>query len=185
MKPAAGLIDARTAAALGFDNLSYVGVERERRWLCAGLPALDAARSVRISDLYVSDTSLRLREYAPLAGPPRWKLSRKVDLDASRRLMTTIYLSSSEYALFTGLPGRRIVKTRHRTEAINGVEMAIDSFEGDLQGLFIAEAEFSDDVAMAAFPRPDFAMCEVTGDARYSCGALARHGIPIGSEVDQ
>ena len=32
--------------------------------------------------------------------------------------------------------------------------------------------------ALAAFQRPDFALCEVTEDVRYSGGELAAQGLP-------
>ncbi len=53
------------------------------------------------------------------------------------------------------------------------------AFEGPLTGLFLAEAEFADDAAMAAFFHPAFAVREVTRDIRYTGGELARHGVPV------
>jgi CYTH domain-containing protein len=45
----------------------------------------------------------------------------------------------------------------------------------------MAEAEFEDDAALAAFPPPDFATREVTKDLRYRGGNLVRDGLPAAS----
>ncbi len=68
-------------------------------------------------------------------------------------------------------------KTRHYYAA-DDVTLSVDRFEGALTGLFLAEAEFADDAAMAAFPHPAFAVREVTDDPRYTGGELVRAGIP-------
>lgn len=51
-------------------------------------------------------------------------------------------------------------------------------FEGALAGLVMAEAEFPDAQAMAAWPMPDFALREVTDDIRYTGGRLVTDGLP-------
>lgn len=78
------------AASLGFLKTDYVVVERERRWLCRDVPRDRIARSERMTDLYVTGTHLRLRDARPLdGGPPRLRLTRKVDVDAHTRLIKT------------------------------------------------------------------------------------------------
>ena len=167
-------------AALGFlKPEKYAAVERERRWLCGGLPDLPVLRAEVIEDLYVDDSRLRLRRATPVGGgAPILRLSKKADLAPERRLITTLYLSPAEYALFEGLPGRRMRKTRHYYAA-GGATLSVDAFEGLLAGLFLAEAEFAEDAAMAAFTDPAFAVREVTDDARYTGGALVLHGVPV------
>ena len=156
----------------------YAAVERERRWLCAGLPDLPVVRAEAIEDLYVDDSRLRLRRATPVGGGAAiLRLSKKADLAPERRLITTLYLSEAEFALFAGLPGRVLEKTRHYYAA-DGVTLSVDRFEGALAGLFLAEAEFADDAAMAAFPHPAFAVREVTEDPRYTGGELVRAGVP-------
>ena len=168
-----------TPAALGFlKPEKYAAIERERRWLCAGLPDLPVVRAEAIDDLYIDGTRLRLRRATPVGGGEAiLRLSKKADLAPERRLITTLYLSPAEYALFEGLPGRLMRKTRHYY-AGDGVTLSVDRFEGPLEGLFLAEAEFDDDAAMAAFPHPGFALREVTDDPRYTGGELVRAGIP-------
>lgn len=174
-------IDKAVAAALGFPKLKYAWVERERRWLCSDIP-MDLVIEVEdIVDLYVAGTQLRLREATPWdGGPVMRRLGRKGDVNATTRLLTSLYLSADEFALFTDLPGMRLTKTRHRLRADDGIVLSIDQFSGALQGLILAEAEFEDDAALAAFPSPDFAVQEVTHDPRYGGGQLAMHGLPPG-----
>lgn len=172
-------IDAATAAALGWPKLKYAWVERERRWLCAELPAGLTGRAEAITDLYVTGTRLRLREAVPLdGGPVMRRLGRKADVNPSTRLLTSIYLSPEEFALLANLSGRTLRKTRHHFETAEGVVMAIDVFEGPLQGLIMAEAEFDTEEVMAAFTPPAFVGREVTEDAAYTGGALVEHGLP-------
>ena len=172
-------IDAATAAALGFPKLKYVWVERERRWLCANIPMHLVQRTEDITDLYVTGTRLRLREALPRdGGAPMRRLGRKADVTPSTRLLTSLYLSQEEFALFSGLSGATLSKIRHYLRSPDGVVLSIDRFSGALDGLILAEAEFEDDAALTAFAMPDFALCEVTDDPRYGGGQLALHGLP-------
>ncbi|MGH6910087.1 MAG: hypothetical protein ACREE0_00575 [Phenylobacterium sp.] len=172
-------VDAATAKALGFPKLKYAWVERERRWLCREIPVDRVLESETITDLYVTGTRLRLREAVPLdGGPTMRRLTRKADVDAATRLLTSIYLAPEEFALLADLPGRRLRKIRHRLAPQDGVTISVDRFEGALEGLILAEAEFETAEALAAFPMPDFAVREVTDDPRYTGGALIRDGLP-------
>jgi len=172
-------IDRETAAALGWPKLKYAWIERERRWLCEAVPMARVVRSDAITDLYVTGTRLRLREAIPLGGgAPQRRLSRKADVDSHTRLLTSLYLSSEEFALLSGLPGRILRKTRHQIGLVAGVEMSVDVFDGDLAGLILAEAEFDSAEVMAAYPSPDFALREVMEDGRYSGGRLVAEGLP-------
>jgi len=168
-----------TPADLGFlKPEKYAAIEREKRWLCAGLPNMPVLRAEAIEDLYVEGSRLRLRRATPVGGGEAiLRLSKKADLAPERRLITTLYLSPAEFALFEGLPGRPMRKTRHYYAA-GDATLSVDRFEGPLAGLFLAEAEFADDAAMAAFPHPGFALREVTDDPRYTGGELVRAGIP-------
>ncbi|WP_339913041.1 hypothetical protein [uncultured Brevundimonas sp.] len=167
------------AAALGFlKPEKYAAVERERRWLCTALPDLPLLRAEAIEDLYIDDSRLRLRRVTPVGGgEPILRLSKKADLAPDKRLITTLYLTAREFALFEGLPGKVLRKTRHYYAA-DDVTLSVDRFEGPLAGLFLAEVEFADDAAMAAWPDPVFAGPEVTDDLRYTGGELVRAGRP-------
>ena len=173
-------IDQATAAALGWPKLKYACVERERRWLCAAAPMDRVVCSETITDLYVTGTQLRLREATPLdGGATMRRLGRKADVDSHTRLLTSIYLSPEEFALLSTLPGRTLRKTRHHIGLVNGVEMSVDVFDGDLSGLIMAEAEFDDAASMAAYPSPDFTVRELTDDPRYTGGRLVAEGLPL------
>jgi CYTH domain-containing protein len=56
--------------------------------------------------------------------------------------------------------------------------MLVDEFQGELDGLILAEAEFKTPELLAAFPIPDFAVREVTDDPRFTGGYLATSGLP-------
>jgi CYTH domain-containing protein len=173
-------VDPATAADLGWPKPKYAWIERERRWLCSEVPWEHVAASETITDLYVTGTRLRLRDAVPVgSGLPMRRLSRKADVDPYVRLITSIYLSPEEFAVMSVLPGRLLRKTRHRLRPPAGVAaMSVDVFEGQLQGLIMAEAEFDDMVALAAFPAPEFAIREVTEDSRYTGGSLVLNGLP-------
>ena len=175
-------IDPAIAKALGFPKPAYTVVERERRWLCREVPRERIARTETIVDLYVTGAQLRLREARLLeGGPSMLRLSRKADVDARTRLITSIYLPENEFAvLAAALPGRRIRKIRHRLKAPPGVVLSVDEFQGELLGLRMVEAEFDTDERMAGFAMPDFAIREVTDDLRFGGGSLVANGLPDG-----
>jgi CYTH domain-containing protein len=173
-------VDPKTARALGFPNLAYAVVERERRWVCGRVPREQVVRSERIIDLYVSGSQLRLREARGLdGGPARLRLTRKAEIDARTRLVTSIYLPEEEFALLAAsLPGRRLEKLRHRLQSPDGLLLSVDQFQGALEGLLLLEVDFETPESISAFVPPDCATREVTDDARYSGGQLAAHGLP-------
>jgi CYTH domain-containing protein len=173
-------IDPSIAAALGFPRAQYTGVERERRWLCAAVPRAMIRQTLTVTDLYVTGARLRLREMRPSdGGPAQLRLSRKADVDAETRLITSIYLPEDEFSILAAaLTGPRLSKIRHRLHAPPGILMSVDEFQGDLAGLILAEAEFQTAAELAAFPSPDFALREVTRDVQYTGAWLVQHGLP-------
>jgi len=173
-------IDPSIAAQLGFPKLRYVLVEHERRWLCSTIPTELVRETVEITDLYVDGSNLRLREERFLSGsPPMLRLSRKVDVDASTRLISSIYLQPHEFALLKGaLMGKTLRKRRHRLASSDGVVLAVDEFDGPLAGLMTLEAEFSSVDAMRRFEAPWYTGVEVTENAGFGGGGLVTSGIP-------
>ena len=81
------------------------------------------------------------------------RLSRKSDVEAHLRLITSIYLPEEEFSvLAASLSGIRINKLRHRLHSpLPGVLLTVDEFEAHLHGLVLAEAEFETDDLLAAF----------------------------------
>lgn len=173
-------IDANIAQALGFPKQKYMAVERERRWLCRRIPFDRVEQTDDISDLYVTGTQLRLRDARPTDDrAPLRRLTRKSDVNAHTRLITSLYLSTEEFELLNSvLPGKRVLKRRYRLRCEQGLWLAVDEFRQDLAGLILAEAEFDTDEALRTFPSPDFVDREVTDDPRYTGGRLAVNGLP-------
>jgi hypothetical protein len=93
-------IEQSTAQALAFPKPRYRIVERERRWLCREVPRAGVLSSEAITDLYVTGTRLRLREARPLdGGAPMLRVTRKADVDASTRLISSVYLNEEVFSL--------------------------------------------------------------------------------------
>jgi CYTH domain-containing protein len=73
--------------------------------------------------------------------------------------------------------GRRIQKRRLTLDYL-GHDVTLDVYSAALHGLMIAEVEFTDTAAAAAFIPPEWLGREVTGDERYTNAALAAGGLP-------
>jgi CYTH domain-containing protein len=54
-----------------------------------------------------------------------------------------------------------------------GKKFSVDMFLGDLFGLVLAEVSFETDEELINFPKPDFALAEVTNQEAFSGGRLA------------
>jgi CYTH domain-containing protein len=156
-------------------SMKYARIERERRFLLHALPSeIDRAICREIDDLYITGTRLRLRRtFDRLHGTNELKLNQKLDGDRERRIVTSIYITESEYRVLDALPGMRITKRRHRHYA-DGNEFGIDEFGGALTGLVIAEIEVDSDAARRAITVPAFAHCEITDCSELTGAALAR-----------
>jgi CYTH domain-containing protein len=153
----------------------YALVERERRFLVAGLPAGGAgaaSRRVDIVDRYLAGTRLRLRRAGPPgSAQPELKLTQKVPAARPgqvRGLITNIYLSPAEYGVLATLPGTELAKTR-----LLFPPYAFDVFKPPRSGLVLAEVELASDADLAACPPPPGSVAEVTSDDRFTGGRLA------------
>jgi CYTH domain-containing protein len=162
-------VDARTPG-----EGRYAQVEREQRWLVSEVPA-EAAHPAAIIDLYISGTTLRLRRIE-VGGDVVLKLGQKVrvqPLSPEVVKLTNIYISQGEYDVLAQLGGAELRKTRWRM-IVNERTVAIDRFEGRVQGLVLAEVELLRDEPRWA--PPPFAVADVTDDDRFSGGRLAHAG---------
>lgn len=91
------------------------------------------------------------------------------------RAETEIEVSEAQYAaLWPATEGRRVIKYRRRLA--NGIE--VDTYEGALAGLVIAELEFASEAAARAFTAPSWFGHEVTEDRAYKNQQLALLGRP-------
>jgi CYTH domain-containing protein len=151
----------------------YARIERERRFLLAQFPsAANVERTRRIADRYIDGTTLRLREQSDDSGPTVFKLTQKVPVrvsGAEQGFITTMYLTQEEFGVLAHLSAQTLNKTRYSVPPFG-----IDVFEGTLEGLLLAEAEFDSSSAAAALTLPSFILREVTEDERFTGGQLVR-----------
>ncbi len=150
----------------------YALVERERRFLLAGVPSEPPVRVVEIVDRYLARSRIRLRIATTVEGDSRgttqYKLTQKVPVpDGGPGFITTLYLDADEHRLFDALPGAVLRKTR-----LSIPPFGVDRFGGVLEGLVLAEAEFSSDEEMRAFVAPEWVVAEVTRDAAFTGGRM-------------
>jgi CYTH domain-containing protein len=152
----------------------YARIERERRFLLTSPPPASAVVATRrIIDRYLTGTRLRLRrvEHVDTANY-EYKLGQKIPADVPgpiQGLITNIYLTRAEYGLLASLPADVLSKTR-----LSVPPMGIDVFDSRLQGLIMAEAEFTSDATAAAFIPPPYCTAEVSTDPRFTGGRLVR-----------
>lgn len=167
-----------TAADVSAKLERYARVERERRFLLAGLPPGLRVNDphAQIFDNYITGTRLRLRKIRnPRKREWTWKLTQKFAPrpgDFSRTLVTNIYLSQYEYETFALFEGNELRKNRYPFEH-EGRTFSVDVFLGALYGLVLLEIEFETDAEMRDFSPPAFAAREVTNDVLFTGGSLA------------
>lgn len=151
----------------------YARIEWERRFLVGRFPDSAAVARIRqIKDLYIDGTGLRLREQSESGRPTVFKLTQKIPAStrgAQQGLITNIYVAAEEFRVLGQLPGKRLSKTRYSVPPLG-----IDVFEGELQGLCLAEAEFESAPEADALRIPSFLLAEVTNDKRFTGGELVR-----------
>jgi CYTH domain-containing protein len=149
----------------------YARIERERRFLLRHFPAdVTVTRTRHIRDRYIEGTALRLREQQDDGSPILFKLTKKIPMPragAQQGLITNIYLTHEEFCLLAQLPARTLSKTRYSVPPFG-----IDVFNGALEGLILAEAEFDSPEAASALLLPSFVVREVTTDPRFTGGRL-------------
>ena len=149
----------------------YAKVAWERRFLLQRFPAEVAiTRTRHIIDRYLEGTTLRLRQQSDEAETV-FKLSQKIPQSTKgvrRDLVTTIYLTEMEFCRFTRLPSKLLQKTRHSVPPFG-----IDVFEGVLEGLVFAEAEFDSEAEASNLTIAPFLGPEVSDDDRFSGVRLA------------
>jgi hypothetical protein len=84
-------------SAPGENDLKYALVERERRFLLAGLPEMPSIRAVSITDHYLTGTRIRLRRATETTNEGQqvvYKLTQKIPRGSGRfGLITRMYLN--------------------------------------------------------------------------------------------
>ena len=150
----------------------YARVERERRFLLDSFPGAEVVRLSRITDRYLDGTRLRLRKQSDDGAAAIYKLTQTIPERASgarQGSITSIYLTEGEFDLLAQLPAKMLSKVRHSVPPFG-----IDVFEGTLQGLQLAEAEFITSAEANALIIPEYILHEVTDDDRFTGGQLVR-----------
>jgi CYTH domain-containing protein len=75
--------------------------------------------------------------------------------------------------------GRRVSKARYRVEE-PGMTIEVDVYRGELDGLSVAEVEFSSEDDADAFEAPGWLGRELTGEREFDNDMLAERGLPKG-----
>jgi CYTH domain-containing protein len=153
-----------------------VGTEIERKFLLDELPAaLAFARRTAILQGYLAldgDTEVRVRRT-----PAGATLTIKHG-GGEVRVEEELALGERQAdALWQLTEDRRLQKTR-RIMHVDGLEVSVDEYFGELDGLIVAEVEFDDEDAARAFMPPAWFGREVTGEAAYANRTLSVDGLP-------
>jgi CYTH domain-containing protein len=155
----------------------YAQVERERRYLLQDLPEglTRASPHVQITDNYLTGTRLRIRKIRdPQTNKWTVKLTQKFAPnpgDFSHTIITNMYLNALEAETLAVFDANEIRKNRYPFE-FEGRKFSVDMFLGDLFGLVIAEISFETDEELDNFPRPPFAIADVTTSELFTGGRL-------------
>lgn len=159
------------------NDSKYARIERERRYLLQDLPEglTRASPHVQITDNYITGTRLRLRKVRdPQTNKWTVKLTQKFapdKADFSRTIITNIYLNALETEMLGVTDANEIRKNRYWFE-FEGRKFSVDMFLGDLFGLVLAEVGFDSDEELDNFPRPPFAIADVTDNELFTGGKL-------------
>jgi CYTH domain-containing protein len=155
----------------------YARVERERRYLLQDLPEglTRADAHLQITDNYITGTRLRIRKVRePRSNKWTVKFTQKFapnPEDLSRTIITNIYLNALEAETLSVFNANEIRKNRYYFDH-EGHRFSIDMFLGDLFGLVLAEVGFETDEELDDYPKPPFALADVTNDPLFTGGRL-------------
>ena len=155
----------------------YARFERERRYLLRDLPEgiTRADHHVQITDNYITGTRLRIRKVRePRTNKWTVKFTQKFapdPNDLSRTIITNTYLNALEAEVLSVFDANEIRKNRYPFE-FEGRKFSVDMFLGDLFGLVLAEVGFETDEELDNYPKPPFALADVTNDPLFAGGRL-------------
>ena len=171
--PPVGSIQSRNIE--GDVRLYGVGVEVERKFLVPDAPDLSGAEADEIEQGYLAigaDGEVRLRRKGD-----RLVLTAKRGEGLSRQ-EAEVELDGDRFdQLWPLTAGRRLHKRRHVIPH-DGLKIEVDVYAGELEGLVVAEIEFSSEDEARGFEPPDWLGDDVTGDRRYLNETLATQGAP-------
>ena len=154
-------------------------VEVERKWLVHTPPELPAHQGKDVTQGYIAvsadGTEVRLRQI----GEQRFQTVKTVTSEGGLvRGEIEVELTTQQFqALWPATVGRRLEKTRYRVPW-GGKHVEVDVYGGSLDGLVVAEVEFTSASESVQFPTPPWFGAEVTEDEAYKNVNLALHGKP-------
>jgi adenylate cyclase len=151
-----------------------VGVEIERKFLVSDQSVVDGIAGIRICQGYLSldpERTIRVR----LAGTRAFITIK--GLSSARGTTRAEYeyeipVNEAEELLDAMALGPLIQKTRYR-RTVGRLVWEVDVFEGENEGLVVAEVELPSEGAAVILP--DWVGEEVTGDPRYFNASLVMH----------
>jgi adenylate cyclase len=150
-------------------------MEVERKFRLRQPPDLSSSESDPIEQGYLvvgADGEVRLRRKGK-----KTLLTVKRGAGLSRG-EAEIEISAEQFeALWPLTEGRRLRKRRH-VLAHDGLEIEVDVYQGELEGLIVAEIEFDSEEQARGFEPPDWLGDDVTGDERFLNENLAVDGAP-------
>ena len=155
----------------------YARIERERRYVLSDLPEgiTRVDPHLQITDNYITGTRLRIRKVRePRTNKWTVKFTQKYapdPNDLSRTIITNTYLNALEAEVLSVFDTNEIRKNRYPFE-FDGRQFSVDMFLGDLFGLVLAEIGFDTDDDLDSFPKPPFALLDVTNDPLFTGGRL-------------
>ena len=156
----------------------YAQVERERRYLLRDLPEgmTRADPHLQITDNYMTGSRLRLRKVRePRTNKWTVKFTQKFTPnpeDLSRTIITNTYLNALEAEVLSAVFNSNEIRKNRYPFEFEGREFSVDMFLGDLLGLVLAEVSFDTDGELDRFPKPSFALADVTNEELFTGGRL-------------
>jgi len=150
-------------------------MEVERKFVVLEPPQVDGTEAEEIDQGYLaigSDGEVRLRRKGK-----RLLLTAKRGGGLSRDEAEVELAREAFDRLWPLTEGRRLHKRRHLVPH-GDLEIEIDVYAGELEGLVVAEIEFPSEEEARAFEPPDWLGDDVTGDPRYLNETLASEGAP-------
>lgn len=147
-------------------------LEFERTFLVHHLPSgFGSAPRVEIEDYYFPPDSGRPRLRARRSGET-YELTKKEMLsDAAEHAESSISLDAAEFGAITvGAIG--VIRKMRIRMALPDILAELDIFQHKLQGLVLAEFEFTDRASLERFVPPTFCMADVTHEFFVAGGLL-------------
>ena len=155
---------------------NYSRYEIEKKYLLREVPKSLPDTFTEIHDLYLHNSSLRLRvETLPsgkVIGRKLTKKDRAPEKGCETSIITSLYLSENDFLALRALKGASIYKKRYMLESVER-RVVYDLFQGKLEGLILVEVEFPDYDSLASFEPESANWEDVTGNPKYSGGNLA------------